>query len=214
MNRPITYLAIGDSLTEGIGAENREKCFVEGYFRYIRCTSQCRVVNYGRSGMVSAELLRELTSSSSLRSILPEVNEVTISIGGNDLIQVAQQNVSLVKVLQVTDHLIHNLKGILSQINENSPKAKIVLLGLYMPNITTNKWMPIATTFLRRVNKHYRQVAHNSGAMFADPFEVFFSKPELFYDEVHPNNKGYEQLTDILIKLRSESRVTAPTIQI
>jgi lysophospholipase L1-like esterase len=210
MNKPITYLAIGDSLTEGVGAVHKERSFVERYFRHIQHTPECKLINLGRSGMVSEELLEQLITSTDLKNLLPEVNEVTISIGGNDLIHLARQNASLFKVYQVSDQLIRNINTILSFIRERAPQTSIGLLGLYLPNVTDNKWLPIAKTYLRKINERYRHTAQSHNALMVDPFDLFYFKPELFADEIHPNDEGYEKITHRWIELKQGSEGWIP----
>ena len=64
---PVKYLAVGDSLTEGVGT-SPERCFVAQFFQHLCYSDQCFVRNWGISGMTTAEL-QELLHTSSMRRL-------------------------------------------------------------------------------------------------------------------------------------------------
>lgn len=200
MTRSMNYTAIGDSLTEGIGALGKENNFVEIFFRYVRKTSSCQVFNLGKSGMVSQELLDQLKTNEQVRSIIRPSDIVTVSIGGNDLIEATQVSFTLTDIFQSGERMIRNVAQILQMIRDLSPNAHIFLLGLYTPNVPNNPWMPAAGTFLKRFNRRYEEVANEAGVKMINPFNLLSSNPCMFADEIHPNNEGYALIAQKMIE--------------
>lgn len=70
-SQPIRYLALGDSLTEGIGADHPKRCVVSQFFDSLRHSAECQLKNFGISGTTSSELLRFTTKP----SLYPDVTE-------------------------------------------------------------------------------------------------------------------------------------------
>jgi lysophospholipase L1-like esterase len=89
---PLRYLALGDSLTVGIGIPAFEPGFVE----YYRCLSQ-KTLNtriqynkYARSGATTDDVLTMLCSPIVTEAV-KYANIITITAGGDDLINAAKR---------------------------------------------------------------------------------------------------------------------------
>ncbi len=78
------YVALGDSLAVGVGAE---RGYVDRYADHIRndTGARVRVSNFGVSGQTSFELLDALREDESIRRALEGAEVVTFNIGLNDL---------------------------------------------------------------------------------------------------------------------------------
>jgi len=78
------YVALGDSLAVGVGAE---RGYVDRYAAHIRndTNARVRVSNLGVSGQTSSELLDSLREDESMRRALEGAEVVTFNIGINDL---------------------------------------------------------------------------------------------------------------------------------
>lgn len=82
----LTYLALGDSLTAGIGARDPERGLVgvvAGRLAHARSAS-VRVVNLGVSGATLADLLADQLPAASRVLAAGPVDLVTVCIGAND----------------------------------------------------------------------------------------------------------------------------------
>ena len=86
----VSYLAIGDSLTEGIGANSPQQHFVAQLFRYLRHSDHCHFRNWGISGMTSTELL-QLVQHSAFQRLLPRLTHLTVTTGGCDFIELFEK---------------------------------------------------------------------------------------------------------------------------
>ncbi|MEE8347033.1 MAG: GDSL-type esterase/lipase family protein [Dehalococcoidia bacterium] len=154
------YIAIGDSLTFGVGASDPATGgYVAITYDTLRKSERYRdrgldLINLGVPGATSADLLlpdgqleravneiierQEDTSSAD-----DNVEIITIGIGGNDVLALATPDSPCVadplaaecqilfeEMLAVVEE---NLTQVLSSLRETAPKAKIVVLDLYSP---------------------------------------------------------------------------------
>ena len=78
------YVALGDSLAAGVGAE---RGYVDRYAAHLRndTGARVRVSNFGVGGQTSSELLDALRGDESLRRAIEGAEVVTFNIGINDL---------------------------------------------------------------------------------------------------------------------------------
>src|SRR3712207_1085751 len=80
----LDYVALGDSLAAGVGAE---RGYVDRYAAYLRddTGAEVRVVNLGVSGQTAPQLLEALRNDPSTRGAILRAEVVTFNIGINDL---------------------------------------------------------------------------------------------------------------------------------
>ena len=155
---PLTgvYLALGDSLSEGIGAsDSEETSFValvhEGLGRDVD------LMNFGAAGDTSHDLIEEqldraadeITTRNSDADPDNDIAVVTLEIGGNDLLEIffdlvlpgtcpnvedGLNNPECVQQVRETlDTFGPNLDEILTRLREADPDVPIFLLTLYNP---------------------------------------------------------------------------------
>jgi lysophospholipase L1-like esterase len=207
---PIAYLALGDSLTEGIGANNSSAHFVAQYFKHLRHSNQCYVRNFGISGMTSDELLSLVNNPAMIR-LLPKVNHITITTGGCDFINLYENNeLTLKKIIRTTRKLQDNVKKILTLVRKENPAAVLRVLGFYIPLPAYEIGVGKASFLIQSLNRAYEKICNQFGAKLVDPFDVFLNRKDYFSDEVHPNQTGYDELAKLFISsLCSQNRADA-----
>lgn len=188
------YLALGDSLTVGIGSLFGSG-FVPLYQKRLEyhLRSTVLVSNQGINGLTSQRLLSMVKYNQYLRNLIVHADIITISIGGNDLIQAARStrwNLSSPLFTQTLDVCEHNMREILSQIQslkKDSPYF-IRLVGLYNPlskNEAAYHWVKQYNDFLTSLDSHKIATAQLLYAFQGREREL------LFLDKVHPSSKGY-----------------------
>ncbi|WP_160036495.1 GDSL-type esterase/lipase family protein [Paenibacillus sp. An7] len=188
------YLALGDSLTVGIGALFGSG-FVPLYQKRLEyhLRSAVLVSNQGINGLTSQRLLSMVKYNQYLRNLIVHADIITISIGGNDLIQAARStrwNLSSPLFTQTLDVCEHNMKEILSQIQSLKKDSSyfIRLVGLYNPlpkNEAAYHWVKQYNDFLTSRDSHNIATAQLLYAFQGREREL------LFFDRVHPSSKGY-----------------------
>ncbi|GAB7386558.1 GDSL-type esterase/lipase family protein [Bacillaceae bacterium] len=203
MDNKVYYVALGDSLTEGIGASKPERSFPARFFQAIRQTDACRYVNHGKAGRSSGELLQYLREPR-VRMELQRANCVTITTGGIDMLRAYERGASLAGYMRAIQTLRDNLEHILELVRKFNPQTPVLLLGLYNPGSPRHGLFHFATGLLRKINRMYERTARVFGAGTVDPLPSFLNKPHLLADEVHPNDLGYKILSDLFVQKMQE----------
>lgn len=197
--QPIRYLALGDSLTEGIGADHPKSCVVSQFFDSLRHSTECQLKNFGISGTTSSELL-DLLGSPAYTRMLPQMNVISITTGGCDFIKIYENNqFTFQNILRTCRQLQHNVNKILSVIRSHNPTAVIHLMGLYLPLPAYDFGFRVADFVVQSMNRTYAQISQSFQVQFINPYESFLHRKDYFADEVHPNQKGHDQLAQLWI---------------
>jgi lysophospholipase L1-like esterase len=189
------YVALGDSLADGVGAR---RGYVDMYADYLRQDTGARVklTNLGVSGQTSPQLLRALRNDHSTRRALRGAEVVTYNIGINDLGQArvaydagtcggAQGERCLRAVVAELDE---NWNAITEEILTLSPDETIIrTVGLgYTPQAGK-----VLEPYLKQVNRNIATSSDENGIPYA---EVSLGDKGLGPDGLHPDESGYEQI--------------------
>ncbi|MBN2908729.1 hypothetical protein JQC72_04235 [Polycladomyces sp. WAk] len=200
----IAYLALGDSLTEGIGARVP---FVEQFFNHLRRTEDCRLRNWGVSGMTSEELFSML-GNPGIGRLIARMSHITVTTGGCDFIRTYETNgvsiISLTRTMRRVQKQVDRILGLLRQYN---PEATIHLLGFYLPLPAYEQSLWLATRLITSMNQAYQRLCRQHGVHWVDPFDTFLHRHDYFADEVHPNQKGHDELARLFIQASDPERV-------
>ncbi|MCM3783031.1 GDSL-type esterase/lipase family protein [Neobacillus mesonae] len=206
------YLALGDSLTVGIGA-----LFGSGFVPLYQSRleyhlrSMVLVSNRGVNGLTSKGLLSMVKYDGHLRHLIELADVITISIGGNDLIRAARMargNLSSPEFSQTLDACEYHVGEILSQIRTLKKKSGpyfIRLVGLYNPMPRSEA----AYHFVKQYNEFL--MGFTSKKIAVAPLLYAFQGRErelLFFDQMHPSSRGYRVIDDQLARLGFEPLVS------
>lgn len=205
MSSAIDYFAFGDSLTAGTGASSG-KGFVPRYHSYLeQCTGKSiRLAKSGTEGATSGELLELLRHNKSIRAAVEEANLITITVGGNDLMQAAIPFFMEGKYQHLAKALrkyVVNSRQIISTIQNlkigQSNQYLILYLGLYNPLAN----IPIADIWIHKFN-HYSRALARQGVVYVDCYNDFRHREAelLSSDHVHPNAEGYKVIADCMTR--------------
>jgi len=203
--RPLHYVAIGDSLTVGIGSDLFHPSFV-GYYADLASRALERPVftdKFARSGATTAEIFNVL--------YLPAISEslrtsdlVTLTAGGNDLIDAAQAFLldgNEARLLSASERAIAHIKKIIERIhflhNPEHHCYAIRLLNLYNPFPS----IPQADTWIQSFNRHLNEYARYPHIKIADIYSAFQGRQNALLHGIHPNDRGYEVMAEVLDSL-------------
>jgi lysophospholipase L1-like esterase len=200
MPRKLTIVSAGDSLTEGVGDSTGKG----GYLPYLKKKlekekgiSQVDFYNYGVKGNRTTQLIKRLQSNE-IRDTIKSADIVILTIGGNDIMKVVKDNISNLQFSDFSKEkklFIQHLRQIFDTVNQENPRASIVLVGLYNPFM---KWFSEVDELNQIVDEWNEAsqsvVANYEHAYFVEIEDVFDQSKEnlLFTDNFHPNDKGYE----------------------
>jgi lysophospholipase L1-like esterase len=217
-NAPVTrnYVALGDSLTVGLGAS---RGYVDRYAGYIEADTgaQVSITNLGQSGETSSQLLYALRSDSSLRRALSAAEVVTFNIGINDLGRAGEayengtcggtdnQDCLRAAVETFEENWNAVIAELLSLRSTSDTIIRTAGLG-YTPyvfidearDIRPSKDSRVFKPYVDEVNRHIATTATNNDIPYT---EVYLDERDISRDGVHPNDEGYEVIADELREL-------------
>lgn len=211
------YVALGDSLTEGVGDSTNQGGFVPLLSQQLtnQYGYQVEAVNYGVAGNTSKQILKRMQETPEIVASLKEADLLTLTVGGNDLRQVILSNILDLNI-QSFDKPSKAYSKRLVQIVEEARKANpdllIYVLGIYNPyylyfpdmtdmQIIVNNWNQVTEAtladfegvyFVPINDLLYQGIDGQSG--IAQPNETNQTVNNLLYkeDNFHPNHTGYE----------------------
>lgn len=195
--RDLQVVALGDSLTEGVGDEKGGYVtLIKQYLENRDDVNKVFVSNFGKRGLRSTQLADVMLNN---ESVIQQADLIFITIGGNDVMRVVRSHfLSLtydlfVKEQQAFASRLDEQLQLLRHINKD---AYIVLVGLYnpfssvFPNISeTDKIMHIWNEGSKEVISRYDR------ALFVPIADLFEGRDNVLCDDqFHPNALGYEQI--------------------
>ncbi|MFF2175954.1 GDSL-type esterase/lipase family protein [Lysinibacillus sp. NPDC058147] len=201
----LRYLAIGDSLTVGIGVPFMDP----GYVEYYRCLSQQILKNrisyqkFARSGATTEDVINMLNAPIVMEAVKC-ANIITITAGGDDLINAAKDfliNKNEEIIARAIKQSGKNISKILDKIHHLDKQDRYILRlqNLYNPFSD----IPIADEGIRAFNSLIKSFGREMNVKVADIYSVFKGNEKAFISSggVHPNSRGYYQMALALSKL-------------
>jgi lysophospholipase L1-like esterase len=192
------YMSLGDSLAAGYGAMPTTQGYA--YLLYQQGvydqTTNTLFANAAVPGATSGDVLAYQVPQAITR-FQPTV--VTLSVGGNDLLRILNNE----DPLQVLGQFQANLGQILCGLRQALPQSRIYVHNLYdVPEITAN--VPGGLQAILGFNAVIAGVAQACGASVADVYSAFSGRTGLLLIErngagqfeVHPTNAGYRAIAD------------------
>ena len=194
----LDYVALGDSLAAGVGAE---RGYVDRYAQHLRYDtgSEVRVVNLGVSGQTVPQLLEALRNEPPIRRAIRGAEVVTFNIGINDLGEagMAYENGAcggpddeecLRAAVEVVERDWDAITEEILRLR-STDDAVIRTAGLgYTPDVDG-----VYGPYLAEVNRHIAASADDYGIPHA---EIRLGREGMSEDGVHPNDEGYEKIAD------------------
>jgi lysophospholipase L1-like esterase len=191
-------VAIGDSLTEGVGDETENG----GYVGILKHTFEdnnlnINVENFGKKGNRSDQLLKRLDKEE-IASAIKEADTVLITIGANDIMKVLKSNFMNVTMEPFQEErlkYIERLTAIINKINDLNPDTQIYLIGFYNPFERHFGEIKELGMIIDNWNNDGKSLAEEYDNVSYIPTKDLFSNSTvnlLAEDEFHPNTRGYK----------------------
>ncbi len=198
----MAYVSLGDSLAVGVGASDpAEKGYAPLYRDGLEAATgrPVELTQLGVSGETSESFIGGYPADSQLSRAEEALREnpgatVTLSIGGNDLLDVAggtdaEREAAIQSYGANLDYILKTLQG------ASDPGPEISVLALYnpAPGSFTDYWAG-------RLNAELRAVASENGVAVASGDKAFaerkgrYTHHDRYPWDIHPTDKGYEAL--------------------
>lgn len=194
------HLVLGDSVAKGYGSSQGGYAEMASAELEKQTGKKVVVDNAAVNGLTTDYLLRMLQTED-IQAKLKKADLITISIGGNNLLRL-NPNDGVLKNLQALerekDIYKKDLQEILNLIRKQNPSALIVLAELYNPLELDDSVSSYANMFLEGWNKAVRSSAKTHAPAVVLPMQKLLPSKEtdLFFDKIHPNDKGYKIIAD------------------
>lgn len=199
-------VAIGDSLTQGVGDETGNGGYV-GILeeKLVADNYKVSIDNFGKRGNRTDQLLKRLDNEEIVQSI-EKADIVLITIGANDIMKIVKDNfMNLTEepFRQERDPYGDRLAQILTRISSMNEGANIYLLGFYNPFERYFSDIEALHQIILGWNNESLQIVNQFEQVDFIPMHDIFDyadEPVLADDNFHPNYEGYEMMADRVLE--------------
>ncbi|OZM57191.1 hypothetical protein CIB95_06920 [Lottiidibacillus patelloidae] len=207
LNKDISIVAIGDSLTEGIGDSSGRGGYLYFLEQELKSQPQLREItieNLGVKGRRTDQLIKSLKKEK-MSTSLKTADVVLITIGGNDLMKITKENFTdLTKELfeKEQESFRKNLHEIFRLINNYNENTKIYLIGMYNPFSLWLEELNELEEIIIDWNSIGLEVALSYSNGYYIPInDIFVGDTNLLLaeDNFHPNARGYKLMANRIV---------------
>lgn len=231
-HKKINYVALGDSLTEGVGDKTSQGGFVPLLSHELDDNYDVNVIyqNFGVAGNTSKQIYTQITKQKKIQTAIQKADLITLTVGGNDVMQVIRQNITNLSENsfdQPAQAYQKQLSELFDYIRTQNDHAQVYVLGIYNPfylnfpdivqmQTIIDKWNNASQSIVDQREKMYfvpindllyKGIKGNQGVTERDKKSSTIANDALFEeDHFHPNNTGYKIMSDAVAKAYKEHR--------
>src|SRR5699024_10355867 len=208
--KDLNIVAVGDSLTQGVGDSQNQGGYVGIIDRTInKDTKHANIQNFGKRGDRTDQLLLRLNDHKVATSV-SEADIILITIGANDIMQVVKENFTQLtygKFADARSDYEKRLRAVFERIQSLNDEAKIYLIGFYNPFA---KYFPEIEE-LGMIVDDWNEVGEKMTGEYSNT--TYIPTKDLFADEdidlfaedhFHPNDRGYERMAKRVLNYITE----------
>lgn len=222
----VTYVAIGDSLTKGVGDSTNQGGFVPLLAQSLTNETglEFKAINYGVSGNTSSQILSRIREKKGIRKDLKQAQLLTITVGGNDLRKAILEdtsNLDLDRFEKASKAYEKNLKQIIELARKDNPDLPVYVVGIYNPLYLNFPDLTELQTLVDQWNQRTEETLSTYHGVYFVPINDLLYKGidgksgvteselgketvtnDALYDEdsFHPNNTGYEIMKEAVLE--------------
>ncbi|MFS7402702.1 SGNH/GDSL hydrolase family protein [Carnobacterium maltaromaticum] len=137
--KELNLVAIGDSLTEGIGDSTGRGGYVPLVAELLESKDEIETVstsNYGISGNRSDQILKRIKKDEKLQNDVKKADVIVLTIGGNDLMKVVRSTLLKVKedsFIKPQKEYKERIEETFKELRSLNSDAPIYVFGIYNP---------------------------------------------------------------------------------
>lgn len=229
MKETLELVAIGDSLTQGVGDTTDSGGFVPLIAKKLQASYSLQTVetaNYGVSGNRSDQILKRIKNDEEIRSSLESADVITLTVGGNDLMKVIKSelfhDLTVDSFEEPLKEYQEGLEELFNEIRVLNASAPIYLFGIYNPFYVYFSEIEEMQTIVSNWNDGTESVVEaQENSHFIPINDLLYSglngesgitsdseTNELIYDydHFHPNNLGYQMMANALYDRMNETQ--------
>ena len=222
----VTYVAIGDSLTKGVGDTTNQGGFVPLLAQSLTNETglEFKAINYGVSGNTSGQILSRMQEKKEIGKDLKQAHLLTITVGGNDLRKAILEdtsNLDLDRFEKASKTYEKNLKQIIELARKDNPDLPVYVVGIYNPLYLNFPDLTELQTLVDQWNQRTEETLSAYQGVYFVPINDLLYKGidgksgvteselgketvtnDALYDEdsFHPNNTGYEIMKEAVLE--------------
>ena len=222
----VNYVAIGDSLTKGVGDSTNQGGFVPLLAQSLTNETdlEFKAINYGVSGNTSGQILLRMQEKKEIRKDLKRAQLLTITVGGNDLRKAILEdtsNLDLDRFEKASKTYEKNLKQIIELARKDNPDLPVYVVGIYNPLYLNFPDLTELQTLVDQWNQRTEETLSAYQGVYFVPINDLLYKGidgksgvteselgketvtnDALYDEdsFHPNNTGYEIMKEAVLE--------------
>ena len=176
----IHIVAIGDSLTEGVGDTTNSGGYVPLVANLLEETDNYKKIttsNYGKSGDRSDQILARFNENKAMQEDVEGADIVVLTVGGNDIIQTFKQNFLTItedSFIAPRETYEENLRMLFTAIKEVNPESELYIFGIYNPYSAYFPEITEMQTILKEWNNQTQEVVNETeNATFVSIADLF-----------------------------------------
>ena len=226
------YVAVGDSLTEGVGDTTNQGGFVPLLSQAMTGTYNYQVTysNYGISGNTSQQILSRMAKQEAIQKSLAKADMMTLTVGGNDVMAVIRKHLTQLSVSTFKKPATayqKRLRQIIELARSENEDLPIYVLGIYnpfylnFPEMTEmqeiiDNWNESTESvtdeydnvyFVPINDQLYKGIDGEEGIVSTSGDQTTVINDALFSgDHFHPNNIGYQIMSDVTMEKINETK--------
>lgn len=227
-----SYVAIGDSLTEGVGDTTGQGGFIPLLGNNLNATYGYEInsQNYGVAGNTSNQILKRMKDDEDIKESLEKADLMTLTVGGNDVMAVIRKNLADLDVdtfKKPAKDYQKRLRKIIELAREDNKNLPIYILGIYNPFYLNFPEVTEMQTVVENWNKAtqkvtkeyqnvyfvhindllYKGINGEEGIVQTSGKQTTVINDALFADDLfHPNNTGYQLMADAVTEEIRETK--------
>ena len=160
----VTYVAIGDSLTQGVGDTTNQGGFVPILSQAMGADFNWQVTsnNYGIAGNTSNQILKRMKEKADIQRDLKKAKLMTLTVGGNDVMHVVKDNITNLSVDTFNKPAVayqKRLRQIVELARKDNKTLPIYIVGIYNPYYLNFPDMTEMQTIVDNWNKATEEVS-------------------------------------------------------
>ena len=208
-NDKLNYIALGDSLAEGMNPYGEAGYSYTDYFaEYLKDNNKLSYYTkkYTKSGYTTRDLVKEIQINNLLKKDLRESDLVTVSIGANDFLNsVNMKKLDIKEILNLKNEIeiiLPNLDKCIKEVRKYA-KEDMIIIGYYNPipflfNTSSND-LDILFAY---IDDEYQKIADKYNCEYISLYQLFKTNTSFLPNpaDIHPNLDGYQAISTQLIK--------------